>query len=155
MDLLESLKQEPIVKMAISEYCTAEADASVADVVGAMNEKHCHSALILRDGKLVGIFTDRDILMKVANVPEAKMRPVADFMSENPISLPKNATPAEALAIMKRNHLRNVPVVEDNGSVLGNFTHFSVLELLTDAFPDVDVENYSFPSRFSSFRHGG
>ena len=155
MDLLAALKQKPIIKMAISDYCTAEVDAPVEDVVGEMNAKHCHSALILRNGKLAGIFTDRDIMMKIANNPSTLMRPVSDFMTPDPITLPKTATPAEALAIMKRNHLRNVPVVEENGSVLGNFTHFSVLDLIADAFPNVDIERYAFPTRFSRYRHGG
>jgi len=155
MDLLAALKQEPIVKMAISDYCTAEADAPVEDVIGAMNAKHCHSALIVRNGKLVGIFTDRDIMMKIANNPSTLVRPVSDFMTSEPITLPKTATPAEALAIMKLKHLRNVPIVEKDGSVLGNFTHFSVLAFLADAFPDVNVENYAFPRHFSRQRHGG
>jgi len=155
MDLLAALKQKPIVKVVISDYCTTEADAPVEDVIGAMNEKHCHSALILRDGKLAGIFTDRDILMKIANNPETMMRPVSDFMTPDPISLPKTATPAEALAIMEINHLRNVPIVEDDNSVIGNFTHFSVLDLLADAFPDIAIEEYGLPRRFSRNRHGG
>jgi len=155
MDLLAALKQEPIAKMAISDYCTTEADAPVEDVIGAMNAKHCHSALVLRDGKLTGIFTDRDILMKIADNPQTLMRPVSDFMTPDPISLPKTATPAEALAIMKIKHLRNVPIVEDDGSVVGDFTHFSVLDLLTEVFPDVAMEQYGLPRRFSRNRHGG
>ena len=156
MDLLAGLKQEPIIKMDISDYCTAEAGSLVGDVIEVMNTAKCHSALIVRGGKLVGIFTDRDILMKIANNPETLKKMVDDFMTPAPVALPKTATPAEALAIMKVKHLRNVPIIEDNGSVIGNFTHFSVLDLLTDAFPDVTVEqNAVLPRRFSRRRHGG
>ena len=156
MDLLAGLKQESVIKMNLSDYCTAEADASVKDVLAAMNEQHCHNALILRGGKLAGIFTDRDVLMKIADNPETLDKPVSDFMTAEVVTISKAATAADALALMSIKHIRNVPVVEDDGSVVGNFTHFSVLDFLAEKFPDVALTHYpNFPRRFSRRRHGG
>jgi len=156
MDLLAGLKQEAVVKMNLSDYCTAEADASVKDVLAAMNAQHCHNALILRGGKLAGIFTDRDVLMKIADNPETLDKPVSDFMSSDVVTISKAATAADALALMSIKHIRNIPVVEADGSIVGNFTHFSVLDFLAEKFPDVTLTHYpNFPRRFSRRRHGG
>jgi len=156
MDLLAGLKQESVVKMNLSDYCTAKADASVKDVLAAMNAQHCHNALILRGGKLAGIFTDRDVLIKIADNPETLDQPVSDFMTTEVVTVSKAAAAADALALMSIKHIRNVPVVEDDGSVVGNFTHFSVLDFLAEKFPDVSLTHFpNYSRRFSRRRHGG
>ena len=156
MDLLAGLTQESVVEMNISDYCTAEVDASVRDVLADMNAQHCHNALVLREGKLAGIFTDRDVLMKIADNPETLDQPVSNFMTSNVFTIPKSATAADALALMTLKHIRNVPVVEEDGRIVGNFTHFSVLDFLAEKFPDVTLTHYpNFPRRFSRRRHGG
>jgi len=156
MDLLAGLKQESVTKMNLSDYCTAEVEASVKDVLAAMNAQHCRNALILRGDKLAGIFTDRDVLMKIADKPETLEQPVSEFMTADVVTISKAATAADALALMSRKHIRNVPVVEDDGRVLGNFTHFSVLDFLAEKFPDVSLTNFpNYSRRFSRRRHGG
>ncbi len=156
MDLLAGLKQESVVKMNLADYCTAEVDASVKEVLAAMNEQHCHNALILRGGKLAGIFTDRDVLMKIADNPETLEQPVGELMTTEVVTISKAATAADALALMSLKHIRNVPVVEDDGSVVGNFTHFSVLDFLAEKFPDVSLTHFpNYSRRFSRRRHGG
>jgi CBS domain-containing protein len=156
MDLLAGLKQESVVIMNLADYCSAEADASVKEVLAAMNEQHCHNALILRGGKLAGIFTDRDVLMKIADNPETLEQPVGELMTTEVVTISKAATAADALALMSLKHIRNVPVVEDDGSVVGNFTHFSVLDFLAEKFPDVSLTHFpNYSRRFSRRRHGG
>lgn len=156
MDLLAGLKQESVVKMNLSDYCTAEADASVKEVLAAMNAQHCHNALILRGDKLAGIFTDRDVMMKIADNPETLDQPVGNFMTTEVVTVSKAAAAADALALMSIKHIRNVPVVEDDGSVVGNFTHFSVLDFLAEKFPDVSLTHFpNYSRRFSRRRHGG
>jgi CBS domain-containing protein len=156
MDLLAGLKQESVVKMNLSDYCTAEASASVKDVLADMNAQSCHNALILRGGKLAGIFTDRDVLMKIADNPETLDQPVSKFMTAEVVTVSKAATAADALALMSVKHIRNIPIVEDDGSVVGNFTHFSVLDFLAEKFPDVSLTHFpNYSRRFSRRRHGG
>ncbi len=156
MDLLTGLKQESVVKMDLSDYCTAEADALIRDVLADMTAQHCRNVLILRGGKLAGIFTDRDVLVKIADNPETLDKPVSDFMTTEVTTISKAAAAADALAIMSIKHIRNVPVVEDDGSVVGNFTHFSVLDFLAEEFPDVPLTHFpNYSRRFSRRRHGG
>ncbi len=156
MDLLAGLKQESVVEMDLSDYCTVDAGVSVGDALAQMQETHCRNALIVNNGKLVGIFTDRDVVMKVADNPDSLDKPITELMTPDPITLSKAATAADALAEMVRHHIRNVPIVEEDGSVIGNFTHFSVLEFLAEHFPDITTESYPvYPRRFSRRRHGG
>ncbi len=156
MDLLAGLKQESVVAMDLSDYCTVDVGASVREALTQMQETHCRNALIVKNGKLVGIFTDRDVVMKVADNPDSLDKPITDLMTPDPITLSRAATAADALAEMVRHHIRNVPIVEEDGSVIGNFTHFSVLAFLAEQFPDITLESYPvYPRRFSLRRHGG
>ncbi len=156
MDLLAGLKQESVTEMDLSDYCTMDVGVSVRDALAEMQATHCRNALVVQDGKLVGIFTDRDVLMKVADNREALDKPIAQVMTPDPLTLSKAATAADALALMARHHIRNVPIVEDDGSVVGNFTHFSVLDFLAEQFPDITLDSYPvYPRRFSRRRHGG
>ena len=156
MDLLAGLKQEPVTEMDLSDYCTLNVGVSVREALAHMQETHCRNALIVKEGKLVGIFTDRDVMMKVADNPDALDQPVDALMTPDPVTLSKAATAADALALMVRKHIRNVPIVEEDGSVVGNFTHFSVLDFLAEQFPDITLESYPvYPRRFSRRRHGG
>jgi CBS domain-containing protein len=156
MDLLTGLKQEPVTEMDLSDYCTIDVGTAVRDALAHMQESGCRNALVVREGKLVGIFTDRDVLMKVADNRDALDKSVDELMTPDPITLSKAATAADALALMVRNHIRNVPIVEEDGTVVGNFTHFSVLDFLAEQFPDITLESYPvYPRRFSRRRHGG
>ncbi len=156
MDLLAGLKQESVTVMDLSDYCTVDASASVRDALAQMQERHCRNALILESGKLAGVFTDRDVLLKVAGNNDVLDLAVSELMTPNPVTLSKAATAADALALMARKHIRNVPIVEEDGSVVGNFTHFSVLDFLAEQFPDITLDSYPvYPRRFSRRRHGG
>ncbi len=156
MDLLAGLKQEPVTMMDLSDYCTADIGATVQEVLNQMQAHHCRHVLITKEGKLAGIFTDRDVLLKVADNKDALGQPISELMTPEPWTLSKAATAADALALMARHHIRNVPIVEEDRSIVGNFTHLSVLRFLAEQFPDISIGSYPvYPRRFSRRRHGG
>ena len=93
--------------------------ASVLEAVEEMNRLGIGSLLILDEGKLVGIFTERDVLRRVV-VPKlpAESTPVSEVMSPDVDTFAPEVTLDEAMAYMTEKRHRHVPIVQDE-EILG------------------------------------
>ncbi|MEZ5839434.1 MAG: CBS domain-containing protein [Hyphomicrobiales bacterium] len=82
------------------------------------------------DGKVVGMFGERDIVRAFASrAPNVSDMKVADLMAKNVISCGPEASCAEAMGLMKSNRIRHIPVVE-RGKLLGVISIRDTLEVL-------------------------
>ena len=141
MKLVETFQQEPITDLDLSHYCVAEVDSTVMEVMSQMRTAGCTCTLVTAENRVVGIFTNRDVMRKVIGQPDIREQPIGSVMSLSPRTIRDNATAAEALSLMDTLHLRNLPVVSEKGELVGNFTHYSILRLLADAFPEGHLES--------------
>lgn len=154
MQLVHTLHNEPVSRLDISNYCTVPVTASVSDAMTEMRNSRCSCALIIDQSRLVGIFTDRDVLRKVVDRPETWSQPVSQFMTSTPQTIGEEAVTAQALELMDEGRFRNVPVVNDSGQVVGNINHFAILKLLADSFPSDVYNRPPDSSQFARRRHG-
>jgi len=92
---------------------TADAD----EAVRLMHENGTDCVLIVDSGRLVGIFTDRDAVLKVAG-RELKARPIAELMTRDPVVVRHDDTVAVAINKMAVGGFRHIPIVE-NGRPTG------------------------------------
>src|SRR5436190_21276009 len=66
-------------------------DALVGDVLKQMVDKRIGCVMVVDNGKLVGIFSERDALMKLnTDAPKFLKRPISQFMTEGPVTLVSN-----------------------------------------------------------------
>lgn len=95
-------------------------DRPVGEVLLLMNERRIGSVLVGdADRRLIGIFTERDLLLRVADaVPGWRSYPVADWMTRDPHTVGPDAGWDEAMTVMTRHRVRRLPVV-DGGRVVG------------------------------------
>jgi CBS domain-containing protein len=101
------------------EIVTAPAKTSVADAARIMRAHKVGAILVVEEGQLVGIFTERDGLYRVvAEERDARKTTLAEVMTANPQSVQPDDTFARALHMMHAGGFRHVPVVE-NGSAIG------------------------------------
>lgn len=86
----------------------------VLDAARVMNERHIGALVVIRDGKVVGIFTERDILTRVvAQEKEPSKIHVEEVMS-SPVACCTSETPrAECRRVMRTRRIRHLPVVDD------------------------------------------
>lgn len=89
-------------------------DHPVGDVLLLMNRERIGSVLVCDAAdRLVGIFTERDLLRRVADaVPGWRIYPVADWMTPDPHTIPADVGWEEAMTAMTRRQVRHLPVVE-------------------------------------------
>jgi signal-transduction protein with cAMP-binding, CBS, and nucleotidyltransferase domain len=99
------------------EFLGVPPDASALDVIKKMNEARVGCALVLERGRLVGIFTERDVLNKlVGKAALAQTTAVSDLMSANPETLNENDSVATALNKMSLGRYRHIPIQRADGS---------------------------------------
>jgi len=105
---LDELMQE----LNVGEPDVLDASADVDAAVQVMHAKGSDCVLVVEAGRLVGIFTDRDAVLKVAGRP-VTARPIADYMTRDPVVLRHDDTIAVAINKMAVGGFRHIPIVED------------------------------------------
>ena len=121
--------------MGVLELCDSVAaavslEASVAEAIRTMLERRVGAvAVIDREQRVAGIFTERDVLRKLAlSGRDPEKTPVREMMT-TPVDLATSAMgPGGALAIMVERHFRHLPVVDDDGRLLGMLSIRNLLE---------------------------
>jgi predicted transcriptional regulator len=83
-----------------------------------MGENDCGVLPVLREGRIVGIVTDRDVCLAVARKAAAET-PVRGVMSADVAKCGVNDDVRDALAVMASRQVRRLPVVDDRGGVAG------------------------------------
>jgi CBS domain-containing protein len=105
---------------------------AVRDVLRLLVENRVGCVLVEEVGKTVGIFTERDALLKLGDkATEVGARPVSEFMTSNVESLPPSAKIAFAVHRMDMGGYRHVPVVNADGRTVGIFSVRDILSYLT------------------------
>lgn len=125
--------------MGVLELCDGEAaavslQASVADAVRTMLQRHVGAVAVVDDqGRVAGIFTERDILSKFAlSRRDPETTPARELMT-TPVELATSETgPGEALVTMVERHFRHLPVVDNSGKLLGMLSIRNLLQWRID-----------------------
>ena len=92
---------------------TVEPAATVAEAATVMGGHHVGSAIVLEDGRLTGIFTERDALFRVlAGGLDPDATPLSDVMTSQPQTIHPDEPFVNALRVMHQGRFRHLPVVE-------------------------------------------
>ena len=99
-----------------TELVAVSPDASIAEAATVMGTGRVGAALVMDGDRLVGIFTERDILRALASDFDAAGHLVSHWMTEGPATLHPGADTSEALGLMLERGFRHVPVM--NGDLV-------------------------------------
>jgi len=112
---------DSIGSIGLKEPQTVTERATLSECISIMQVKRVGSLLVIdKGGKLVGIFTERDCLMKViGKVPDLSQACVADYMTQHPVSERPDVSLAFALNLMSNGGFRHVPIVDQDTMPIG------------------------------------
>lgn len=86
------------------------------------------SCAVITDGERIrGIFTERDVSARVATAPDRWDQPIDQFMTVDPIVIPSTKNAVEALRILNRNYIRNLPIVDADGRYAATLTSYDLI----------------------------
>lgn len=141
MERIESAVLEtPVSELMAHDPLIVDADVTVVAAVQAMNEHHIGCVLVQKDGRLVGIFTERDVLRKVIFHEGNRSWKVESVMTPKPETLPPSATVAFALNKMSVDGYRHIPIVDREGKPIGVLSIKDIVSFVVEFFPE-DVHN--------------
>jgi CBS domain-containing protein len=114
-----SLMEDPVSVLTPKKAVTVPVTATVRQAIQAMLANRIGALLVVQDdGRLAGIFSERDLLVRVAGMldPELDL-PVRHFMTHNPETVTSHDTLAFALHKMDVGGYRHLPVIKDDKPV--------------------------------------
>ena len=115
------------------DIISVESTASVNEAINLMVEKDIGSVVVTRDGKMVGILTERDVLKKCCPQTQCAVMKVGDAMSSPLITVDADAAIGQAADLMAEKKIRRLLVTE-GGEVQGIITERDVMRATLDVF---------------------
>jgi CBS domain-containing protein len=119
-------------------------DASAYSALELMADKNIGALMVMENGNLVGVFSERDYARKVILKGKAsKSTTVREIMTGSPISIKPTMTLQDCMVLMTENHIRHLPVM-DNSVLLGVLSTRDVVStIISDQESTIEkLENY-------------
>jgi CBS domain-containing protein len=102
-----------------TDVSTADINTPVADIAKTMKERNVGSVPVCQNGKVVGIITDRDIVLReIAMGKDTNVSKAVDVMTKGIASVNSNTDIHDAAKLMSEKQIRRLPVI-DNGNLVG------------------------------------
>ena len=116
-----------------SEVYSTTPDTTVYDALEALEDANLGALVVVENGKLVGIFTERDYARKVILKGRAsKETLVRDIMTERPVYVTPDSSIEQCMQLMSDKYIRHLPVLENDELVgvisIGDVVRFIIYE---------------------------
>jgi signal-transduction protein with cAMP-binding, CBS, and nucleotidyltransferase domain len=109
-----------LAEIATPAIVLIDQSATVYETVDLMNTKSVSAVIVTAAGKPSGIFTERDVLKRVATKEiNVRQTPIKQVMTAPVITMPRSALVGDVLVEMSRRDIRNMPVSGDDGELTG------------------------------------
>jgi CBS domain-containing protein len=134
MKIERSLRVVDVMSLELEPPLVLDAAQGVGDVIRAMQDSGLGYALLTRGDRLAGIFTERDVFLRVLGNEGVLQQPVSEFMSAEPVCVSRDEPVWRAVTLMHRGGYRQIPVVDGEGRVTGCVRHKDIAGYLVDHF---------------------
>ncbi len=127
----QALHDESVEQLRTTPFLCVSADTTVREAMKLMVGHQIACILISDEGRLAGVFSDRDVLDRVAlEYDQVIDSPVRDVMTADPVFVLENDNAAKVLSVMAVSGYRHVPVVNTDGVATGIVSPVRVSQFL-------------------------
>lgn len=126
----------PVKNLAVSAV-SAPKDTSLREVARLMMEEELGDVVIAEEERPVGIVTDRDVALAVARFDDLSDLHAEDVMTPDPVTIHEDATATDLPSTMAKGFVRRIPVVDDDGRLVGIATLDDVVATTGEMLKDV------------------
>ena len=136
----ESLKV-PLKSLNLKRAVVVEVGTSIKKCIEKMQARHFGCLLVVKDKKYCGIFTERDVLLRVAGTDhDLETSKIDDFMTPDPVQLEMEDTIETALRLMVKGGYRHICIVDEKDHPLSLVSIKNIVSFIVEFFPQ-DVLN--------------
>ncbi|MEE9218396.1 MAG: CBS domain-containing protein [Acidobacteriota bacterium] len=144
MGVEESIRTEKLRYLPLAQPTCMPRTMTLTQALDMMRKDRAACALVCEDGRLVGIFTERDVLQKVVGEAVDGSELVERLMTPSPRSLSPDDTLLKAIQLMTEGGYRHVPLTDEGGLLVGLVSAHDVVDYITEHFP---AEVHNLPPR--------
>ncbi|MDY3559522.1 CBS domain-containing protein [Gemmata sp. JC673] len=154
MELSRNLKVDSVARLDPAPPRWVDADDTVARAVEEMRAGNVGCLLITERGRVVGIFTERDLLTRVLAPQKPLAAPIRLFMTAAPVTVAPKDSVRTVIKRMQRGGYRHLPVVDEAGRPVGVLSARRVVHYLVEHFPALVFNLPPEPDRYPETTEG-
>src|SRR5712691_6224513 len=136
------------------DYVAVSPYTPLSQAIEAMKNDEGGCVIVSDDGRVAGIFTERDLLMKVLGHNVDLESPTSKWMQPNVETLSPEATIGEAVRLMNERSFRNIPLVK-KGELAGSISVFDIITYLAECYPKATMNLPPLPTQVADTVDGG
>ena len=154
MDRLPNACDQRVSVLPTDDYVAVSPYTPLSQAIEAMKNDEGGCVIISDDGRVAGIFTERDLLAKVLGEEVDLESPITDWMQPLVETLSSDATIGDAVRLMNERGFRNVPLVK-NGELVGSISVFDIITYLAECYPKETMNLPPLPAQVMDTVDGG
>ncbi len=137
MDLARNLKIDSVSRLQPTPPWYVAPTQPVADAVALMRREEIGCVLVGEHHKLLGIFTERDLMRRVLAAGKPLSLPVAECMTPDPVVVHPKTSIGAAVRLMEEGGYRHLPIVDEDGRPVGVLSVKRIVHYLAEHFPAI------------------
>ncbi|HTP81177.1 MAG TPA: CBS domain-containing protein [Bacteroidota bacterium] len=146
--------KKPIKHIPVKKPVTMSPDNSVRQAIEEMQKKRIGCILVTEKSKIVGIFTERDVLLKIAAKRGMEEKKLREVMTPKVSGFQPDDSIAFVLNAMHVGGYRHVPVIDEHGTPVAVISVKDIISFLLDHFPEDILNLPPSPVRRTDQREG-
>ena len=136
------LKAKRIYEITTPKLVQASPDLSVKNAIDLMQKNRAGYIVVAKDKKVVGIFTESDVVQKILEQDVNWEDPISKYMTMNPLCLKPTDLVGTAIDLMGEKRLYHIPLVDDHGDLVNVLSVRTLIRFLGEFYPQ---EIYNLP----------
>jgi len=133
-DKLPKARGQRVRVLPTDDYVAVSPFTPLAQAIEAMKGDEGGCVIVSDDGRVAGIFTERDLLTKIVGQEVDLDSPISKWMEAAVETLSPYATIGDAVRLMNEKSFRNIPLVK-NGELAGSISVFDIITYLAECYP--------------------
>ncbi len=154
MDLAKNLKIESVCRLNMSGPVALSPRDSVRQAVSVMQQHRIGCVVVVQDGKVTGIFTERDLLKRIVAAGRPLTLSLAECMTPNPVTVRSSDPIGLALRRMTEGGYRHLPVLDEQDRPVGVLSVRRIMRYLVEHFPQTVYNQPPDPNAVQKDRDG-
>lgn len=154
MDLARNLKIDSVSRLFPTPPHQIASHQPIADAVMQMRQHRVGCLLVLREGRLIGIVTERDIMRRVIAQDKPLTGPISECMTPDPITVYAKESIRTAIERMEQGGYRHLPVLDEHQCPVGILSIKRIVHYLVEHFPATIYNQPPDPNAIPQKREG-